>query len=99
MDAELNSMIVPSDAESDVSEAAPNIECSSSCLGENFEDSISKFDDQFSVALISLLSKINEIARDDKCEKMLNVLYRMDFNSYYTPLLFGSQADVPHTSG
>lgn len=57
-------------------QAAPSIECSSSALGENFEDSIANFDEQFSVALICLLNKINELATEDNSEKMLNVLYR-----------------------
>ncbi|KAE8744028.1 hypothetical protein FOCC_FOCC009312 [Frankliniella occidentalis] len=107
VDAELNSMIAPSDAESDVSEAAPSIECSTSALGENFEDSIRNFDEQFSAALISLLNKIDELAMEDNNEKMLNVLYRMDFNSYYTSFLVPSvggssqtdQTGVSHTSG
>ncbi|XP_034250701.1 gamma-tubulin complex component 2-like isoform X2 [Thrips palmi] len=88
VDAELNSMIAPSDAESDVSEAAaPSLEYSSIAIGENFEESISNFDEQFSIALICLLNKIEELAAEDNSEKMLNVLYRMDFNSYYTTLL------------
>lgn len=57
-------------------QAAPSIECSSIALGENFEDSISNFDDKFSIALMSLLNKIDELATEDKCEKMLNVLHR-----------------------
>lgn len=83
-------------------EAAPSIECSSSALGDNFESSISNFDETFSAALISLLNKISELAEEDNSEKMLNVLYRMDFNSYYTSLLLpssGTGSHVPHTSG
>ncbi|KAK3932438.1 Gamma-tubulin complex component 2-like protein [Frankliniella fusca] len=105
VDAELNSMIAPSDAESDVSEAAPSIECSTSAPGENFEDSIQNFDEQFSAALIGLLHKIDELAVEDNNEKMLNVLYRMDFNSYYSSSLLvpsatgSTQSGVAHTSG
>lgn len=87
-------------------EAAPSIECSSIPLGENFEESISNFDEQFSVALICLLNKINELAAEDNSEKMLNVLYRMDFNSFYTnfvPKIGGesqhASKSVSHTSG
>lgn len=57
-------------------QAAPSIECSSIAPGDNFEESIKNFDEQFSAALISLLHKINELALEDNSEKMLNVLCR-----------------------
>jgi hypothetical protein len=44
--------------------------------GDSFEQSISKFNLQFTAVLVGLLDKISELGRENNNEKLLNVLYR-----------------------
>jgi gamma-tubulin complex component 2 len=51
----------------------------------SFKDQIALFDVQFSVALINLLDQINDLNRDSsEHDRLFNLLYRLDFNSFYT---------------
>ncbi|CAG9831841.1 unnamed protein product [Diabrotica balteata] len=51
----------------------------------SFKERISLFDVAFSGALIKLLDQINELNRDtSEHERLFNLLYRLDFNSYYS---------------
>uniref|UniRef100_A0A6P7GV26 Gamma-tubulin complex component n=1 Tax=Diabrotica virgifera virgifera TaxID=50390 RepID=A0A6P7GV26_DIAVI len=60
-----------------------NPEISESTL--SFKERISLFDVAFSEALIKLLDQINELNRDtSEHERLFNLLYRLDFNSYYS---------------
>jgi hypothetical protein len=43
---------------------------------DSFEQSISKFNLQFTAVLVGLLDKISELGRENNNEKLLNVLYR-----------------------
>ncbi|PSN40194.1 Gamma-tubulin complex component 2 [Blattella germanica] len=67
----------------------PSPEPQTSLVGdsESFEQSIAKFNLQFTAVLVGLLDRISELGREDNNEKLLNVLYRLDFNSFYTEQL------------
>lgn len=43
---------------------------------ESFEQSIKRFDLQFSQSLLSLMEKISELARKNTNDKLVNLLYR-----------------------
>ena len=53
----------------------------------SFEDDVNKFDLRFTSVLVSLLDKISQLARENYNEKMLNILYRLDFNGFYSKAL------------
>ena len=38
----------------------------------------------FTAALVTLLDRISQLARENYNEKILNILYRLDFNGYYS---------------
>jgi gamma-tubulin complex component 2 len=52
-----------------------------------FEDDIKKFDLGFTSGLVSLLDRISQMARENYNEKILNILYRLDFNGFYSKAL------------
>ena len=52
-----------------------------------FEDDVNKFDLRFTSVLVSLLDRISQLARENYNEKMLNILYRLDFNGFYSKAL------------
>ncbi|KAK9738615.1 Gamma tubulin complex component C-terminal [Popillia japonica] len=53
--------------------------------GQSFEDSISKLDIEFTSALMQLLDQINDMNRGTSdYERLFNLLYRLDFNSFYS---------------
>ena len=54
---------------------------------EPFEDDVNKFDLRFTSVLVSLLDRISQLARENYNEKMLNILYRLDFNGFYSKAL------------
>ncbi|KAK3585541.1 hypothetical protein CHS0354_022952 [Potamilus streckersoni] len=54
---------------------------------ENFERTIGNFDSNFSRLLIDLLGKIREFSSANCDSKLLNILYRLDFNGFYTEKL------------
>ncbi|KRT81633.1 hypothetical protein AMK59_5448 [Oryctes borbonicus] len=52
---------------------------------QSFEDSISKLDIEFTSALMQLLDQINDMNRGTSdYERLFNLLYRLDFNSFYS---------------
>lgn len=54
---------------------------------EAFEEEVNKFDLRFTAVLVSLLDRISQLARENYNEKMLNILYRLDFNGFYSKAL------------
>lgn len=56
----------------------PSPELMGNVAGESdsFEQSISKFNLQFTAVLVGLLDKISELGRENNNEKVLNILYR-----------------------
>lgn len=67
----------------------PSPELQGNIVGDSdsFEQSIAKFNLQFTAVLVGLLDKISELGRENNNEKLLNVLYRLDFNTFYTEQL------------
>merc|ERR1712218_514087 len=53
----------------------------------NFERIICNFDANFSKLLVTLLDKIMDYSIDNCGNKLMNILYRLDFNGFYTEQL------------
>lgn len=52
-----------------------------------FESTISKFDSNFSTLLLDLLDKLSIYSTNDCEHSMINIIYRLDFNGFYTDRL------------
>uniref|UniRef100_A0AAY5L744 Gamma-tubulin complex component n=1 Tax=Esox lucius TaxID=8010 RepID=A0AAY5L744_ESOLU len=52
-----------------------------------FEATISKFDSNFSTLLLDLLDKLSIYSTTDCEHSMINIIYRLDFNGFYTERL------------
>ncbi|CAB1311996.1 unnamed protein product [Coregonus sp. 'balchen'] len=52
-----------------------------------FEATISKFDSNFSTLLLDLLDKLSVYSTNDCEHSMINIIYRLDFNGFYTERL------------
>uniref|UniRef100_A0A672KY52 Gamma-tubulin complex component n=1 Tax=Sinocyclocheilus grahami TaxID=75366 RepID=A0A672KY52_SINGR len=52
-----------------------------------FEATISKFDSNFSTLLLELLDKLSIYSTNDCEHSMINIIYRLDFNGFYTERL------------
>uniref|UniRef100_A0A672PWY8 Gamma-tubulin complex component n=1 Tax=Sinocyclocheilus grahami TaxID=75366 RepID=A0A672PWY8_SINGR len=52
-----------------------------------FEATISKFDSNFSTLLLDLLDKLSIYSTNDCERSMINIIYRLDFNGFYTERL------------
>ncbi|XP_023654248.1 gamma-tubulin complex component 2 isoform X1 [Paramormyrops kingsleyae] len=52
-----------------------------------FEATISKFDSNFSSLLLDLLDKLSIYSTNDCEHSMINIIYRLDFNGFYTERL------------
>ncbi|TRY55550.1 hypothetical protein DNTS_023152 [Danionella cerebrum] len=52
-----------------------------------FEGTISKFDSNFSTLLMDLLDKLSIYSTNDCEHSMINIIYRLDFNGFYTERL------------
>ncbi|XP_010768254.1 gamma-tubulin complex component 2 [Notothenia coriiceps] len=52
-----------------------------------FETSISKFDSNFSTLLLDLLDKLSIYSTNDCEHSMISIIYRLDFNGFYTERL------------
>ncbi|XP_062330032.1 gamma-tubulin complex component 2 isoform X2 [Osmerus eperlanus] len=52
-----------------------------------FENTISKFDSNFSTLLLDLLDKLSIYSTNDCEHSMINIIYRLDFNGFYTDRL------------
>ncbi|XP_037799701.1 gamma-tubulin complex component 2-like isoform X4 [Penaeus monodon] len=50
---------------------------------QSFEQTISRFELQFSGMIYTLMEKISEMGRDNYNDALVNVIYRLDFNAYY----------------
>ncbi|XP_054371569.1 gamma-tubulin complex component 2 isoform X2 [Molothrus aeneus] len=56
-------------------------------LTSGFEATINKFDSNFSTHLLDLLDKLSVYSTNDCEHSMLNIIYRLDFNGFYTERL------------
>ncbi len=63
---------------------------------ETFLDDIKRFGVSFNSVLLSLLDRISQLARENYNEKILNILYRLDFNGFYSKELdnFGKSTSM-----
>ncbi|XP_069467159.1 gamma-tubulin complex component 2 isoform X2 [Ambystoma mexicanum] len=52
-----------------------------------FEATINKFDSNFSTHLLDLLDKLSVYSTNDCEHSMINIIYRLDFNGFYTERL------------
>uniref|UniRef100_A0A665VRI8 Gamma-tubulin complex component n=1 Tax=Echeneis naucrates TaxID=173247 RepID=A0A665VRI8_ECHNA len=52
-----------------------------------FEAAISKFDNNFSMLLLDLLDKLSIYSTNDCEHSMISIIYRLDFNGFYTERL------------
>ncbi|TKS89486.1 Gamma-tubulin complex component 2 [Collichthys lucidus] len=52
-----------------------------------FEATISKFDNNFSMQLLDLLDKLSIYSTNDCEHSMISIIYRLDFNGFYTERL------------
>ncbi|KAM8888576.1 gamma-tubulin complex component 2 isoform 1-T2 [Synchiropus picturatus] len=52
-----------------------------------FETTISKFDSNFSLLLLDLLDKLSIYSTNDCEHSMISIIYRLDFNGFYTERL------------
>ncbi|XP_042231927.1 gamma-tubulin complex component 2-like isoform X4 [Homarus americanus] len=50
---------------------------------QSFEQTISRFELQFSGMIYTLMERISEMGRDNYNDALVNVIYRLDFNMYY----------------
>lgn len=51
----------------------------------SFKEKISEYDVEFTSALLTLLDQINDLNKDTReHDRLFNLLYRMDFNAYYS---------------
>ena len=55
--------------------------------GEDFERTISKFNENFSKHLLELLEKLSHYSTMDCEHQMLNIISRLDHNGFYTAQL------------
>uniref|UniRef100_A0A8B9ST65 Gamma-tubulin complex component n=1 Tax=Anas platyrhynchos TaxID=8839 RepID=A0A8B9ST65_ANAPL len=75
-------------------------------LTSGFEATINKFDTNFSMHLLDLLDKLSVYSTNDCEHSMLNIIYRLDFNGFYTERLEHMSAErsqkaaplLPHTA-
>ncbi|XP_041116359.1 gamma-tubulin complex component 2-like isoform X2 [Polyodon spathula] len=77
-------------------EEAEKKKLTSNCLSEHvdalqlsagFEGTINKFDSNFSTHLLDLLDRLSVYSTNDCEHSMINIIYRLDFNGFYTERL------------
>ncbi|XP_046665290.1 gamma-tubulin complex component 2-like isoform X2 [Homalodisca vitripennis] len=51
---------------------------------QSFEDNIKRLDTKFTSYLITLLTTISSLGQEESVEKLRNILYRENFNGFYT---------------
>ncbi|KAG4065782.1 hypothetical protein HA402_012460 [Bradysia odoriphaga] len=87
IDAELTSMVQSDDSNDSDSDAEPlsHMQQSESSLAptETFSERIKRFDLEFTFQLIGLMKKINDSAFDTHSSKLVNLVHRINFNSFY----------------
>ncbi|CAO1435353.1 unnamed protein product [Diamesa tonsa] len=86
IDAELSSMLSKTYMEDDNSGQYDQSE-SSMAPSETFSQRVTRFDTEFTDKLIGFLNKIHYIAEKNQSEKFINLIHRINFNSFYTAKL------------
>lgn len=52
--------------------------------GESFSRSVARYDLQFTAALLLMLAVVGQLARGNNTSKLLNLMARLNFNTFYT---------------
>ncbi|XP_055538248.1 gamma-tubulin complex component 2 homolog isoform X2 [Wyeomyia smithii] len=88
VDAELGSMLASTDDFSLSSESDYDIACQQDATSmeptETFSARVEHFRTDFTEQLMALLRKITDIATQNPSEKFINLIHRINFNSYYS---------------
>ncbi|XP_023945921.2 gamma-tubulin complex component 2 isoform X2 [Bicyclus anynana] len=89
VDAELNSMLGPTYDSTDYSEDTFYLYNGGTASGsaDSFSQSVSRYGLRFTAALLSVLAIIDQMARDNNSNKLLNISARLNFNTYYVKQL------------
>ncbi|XP_050723249.1 gamma-tubulin complex component 2-like isoform X1 [Eriocheir sinensis] len=72
---------------------------------QSFEQTISRFELQFSGMIYTLMERISEMGRDNYNDALVNIIYRLDLNMYYAKkhehlrLVSSPEASVESNSG
>ncbi|KAK7794541.1 hypothetical protein R5R35_009664 [Gryllus longicercus] len=95
IDAELTSMLSGYDSSDSYGEVADSSKLSDSSIGrsyirkriinetDKFEEAIAKLDQSFTETLVQLVEQIMLFKSDNNNDKLLNLVYRLDFNRFY----------------
>nr|XP_036227794.1 gamma-tubulin complex component 2 homolog isoform X1 [Bactrocera oleae] len=87
LDAELKSMVCDSNDEensdSDVDISSQKQSESSLAPNDTFSERVKRFDLEFTGLLIGLLKQINDVASDNPSDRFINLVHRINFNSFY----------------
>nr|XP_029725425.1 gamma-tubulin complex component 2 homolog isoform X1 [Aedes albopictus] len=88
VDAELCSMLASTDEFSLSSESDYDFACQQDATSmeptETFSEKVERFHSDFTNQLMSLLRKITDIATQNPSQKFINLIHRINFNSYYS---------------
>ncbi|KAL7992831.1 hypothetical protein Chor_017087 [Crotalus horridus] len=68
-------------------------------VSSGFEATINKFDSNFSAHLLDLLDKLSIYSTNDCEHSMINIIYRLDFNGFYTERLEHMSAERSQKTG
>uniref|UniRef100_A0A1B6KIX4 Gamma tubulin complex component C-terminal domain-containing protein n=2 Tax=Graphocephala atropunctata TaxID=36148 RepID=A0A1B6KIX4_9HEMI len=97
LDAELTSMLSDDRLfDSDV-QSMDGVDSKSS-ENQSFEDNIKRLDAKFTSYLITLLTTISNLGQEETVEKLRNILYRENFNGFYTEKMERGSDSVTSTS-
>ncbi|XP_054729758.1 gamma-tubulin complex component 2 homolog isoform X1 [Anastrepha obliqua] len=87
LDAELKSMVCDSNDEensdSEVDFSSQKQSESSLAPNDTFSERVKRFDLEFTGLLIGLLKQINDVASDNPSDRFINLVHRINFNSFY----------------
>ncbi|XP_037070798.1 LOW QUALITY PROTEIN: gamma-tubulin complex component 2-like [Pollicipes pollicipes] len=90
VDAELSSMLAGPAARAPSAERLPGSaspEPRDASESGTFESRVAEMDAQFTGVLITLLDSISDFGRENYNAKLISILYRLDFNGFYTERL------------
>ncbi|KAG8243610.1 Gamma-tubulin complex component 2 [Homalodisca vitripennis] len=83
LDAELTSMLSDDQPfDSDI-QSIDGVDSKAS-ENQSFEDNIKRLDTKFTSYLITLLTTISSLGQEESVEKLRNILYRENFNGFYS---------------
>uniref|UniRef100_T1JH36 Gamma-tubulin complex component 2 n=1 Tax=Strigamia maritima TaxID=126957 RepID=T1JH36_STRMM len=84
VEAEMVGILQQSISEYTDDDSSPDSEAQPVTANESFEQRIARFDLEFTELLVTLLDRISDLGRDNYNDKLVNIIYRLDFNGFYT---------------